>query len=264
MEIPEPIRPLVAEYISQIEHDLPDLMSAFYLHGSIALDAFSRNWSDVDFITVISRRCTATDIECLTMLHQTLEAKFPDWLLEGSYLQWSDLGQVDPVTEPYPHYHDGVLNPHAMDVNLVTWWLLKNQGVALVGPDPKSLDFSLDWALLAARMMHNLNTYWVQFTRNPKRVAWLFTDYGIQWSVLGVLRQFYAFKEQSITSKIGAGKYGLETLPAKWHRLIQEALNIRYETKSSLYRFRVLRAVEALRFLRFVIYLCNTHFLLRE
>lgn len=85
----------------------------------------------------------------------------------------------------------------------------------------------MDWGDLLARMHHNLNTYWVRFTSHPRRMTWLLDDYGVQWAVLGVLRQFYTFRERAIISKTAAGMYGLAHTPQQWHQLIQEAINIR-------------------------------------
>lgn len=83
------------------------------------------------------------------------------------------------------------------DLNSVTWWILKNRGIALIGSDPKELAFTVDWDLLITRMVENLNTYWASWTKNPTKMAYLLTDNGIQWAVLGILRQFYTFKNWS-------------------------------------------------------------------
>jgi hypothetical protein len=88
----------------------------------------------------------------------------------------------------------------------------------------------------------------------------LLSDWGIQWAVLGVLRQFYSFRENAITTKACAGEYALTCLPARWHPLIREALRIRAGQKRSAYRFRPMRTVEALRFLRFIIQTCHANF----
>jgi hypothetical protein len=127
-----------------------------------------------------------------------------------------------------------------------------------MGLEPHDLDFAVDWDLRIAWMKHNLKTYWAAFTRKPSRMAWLFTDYGIQGTVLGVLRQYYTFREHDIASKTGAEAYALTQLPMRWHRLVQEAINSREQTGASLYRSRIGRAIEALRFLNEVIRLCNT------
>jgi hypothetical protein len=107
-------------------------------------------------------------------------------------------------------------------------------------------------------MRHNPNTYWKNFSCKPGRMAWLLTDFGIQWAVLGVLRQYYTFREQDISSKTGAGEYALKYLPTRWHRLIREAIHIREHTGVSVYPSRILRAVEAWAFLRYVIRSCNS------
>jgi hypothetical protein len=38
---------------------------------------------------------------------------------------------------------------------------------------------------LAGSLKQNLNGYWAGFTRKPSRMAWLLSDYGVQWTVLG-------------------------------------------------------------------------------
>jgi hypothetical protein len=62
----------------------------------------------------------------------------------------------------------------------VTWWILKRHGIAVVGPPAERFDFAIDWDDLIAKMRRNMNTYWASFTSNPRRMAWLLTDYGTQ------------------------------------------------------------------------------------
>jgi len=241
-----------------MEQALPAYLTGFYLHGSIALGAFDPHFSDIDFIAVISRPSTPSDREALARLHQELRQKFPGETLSGGYLQAHDLGQFENTITPHPFYQDGVFHAQGQhDINTVTWWTLKNRGVTLLGRDAQRLDFSVDWDKLIADMHENLNTYWAAYATKLGRMAWLLSDYGIQWAILGVLRQYYTFNEQNITSKIGAGEYALKTLPKNWHPIIQEALNIRSQKRPSLYRWRVIRAVEAMRFLRYVMGVCN-------
>jgi len=259
--LPDEIQPLLEEFVAELGQQLPGFLSALYVQGSIALGAFNPHLSDIDFVAVISRRCTASDIECLTELHKAFQQKYPLWLLEGSYLQWGDLGKFEDSIKPHPHCHDGILQPCGYhDINSVTWWILRNYGVAVFGPDPEKLDFTVDWDLLITNMRENLNTYWVSYTTQPARIAWLLSNYGIQWAVLGVLRQYYTFNEHAIASKTGAGEYALVHLPQQWHRIVQEALNIRNQTADSLYSLRVARAVEAFRFLKYIIRACNNGF----
>jgi hypothetical protein len=257
--VPEIIQPLLAEYMSLLDEKLPGFISASYLQGSIALGAFNEQHSDVDLIAFIGRVWTTGDLEILKEIHQTINTAYPRWPLEVVYLQWPGQTRPEQVVRPYLQYLNGQIDLITdFDLNEVTWWVLKNQGITLRGPEPQDLGFEVDWSALIATMHHNHNTYWVQFTTNPRRIAYMLTDEGLQWAVLGVLRQLYSFKEHHITSKSGAGHYALQHLPPKWHRLIQEAINIREKEQPSLYKSKVRRANAAVRFLRYVSELCNS------
>jgi len=256
--VPSMIHPLLEEYIQWFEHELPGCMAGLYLYGSIALGAFDERFSDIDFLTLLHRRPTPTEVERLAMIHQRLERTYPRWRLEGSYLQWDDVGRFEEEIVPFPYYHDGVLHLAGhFEVNAVTWWVLKNRGIAIVGPAAQDLHFTVDWELLLLKMRENLNSYWASWTRERSRLAHLLTDDGVQWTVLGVLRLWYTFREQGLISKIGAGRYALAHLPARWSPLIHEAIAIREGRQDSGYPSRALRAVEVVRFVRYVIKVCN-------
>jgi hypothetical protein len=249
------------DYRAFMEADLPGFLSGLYIQGSIALGAFNPGQSDIDFVAVISRRATEDDIARLTAVHQKVATLYPTMPLEGSYLQPADLGKLEDAIEPAPYIHDGKLEPSGYhDINRVTWWILKNRAITLLGTDARDLGFQVDWDALYADTLKNLNSYWARYTDNPARIVWLLSDFGIQWTVLGVLRQYYTFKERSIISKIGAGDYALQHLPSEWHRLIQEAVNIRREGYDSLYSLGVLRAIDCYRFLKWIIGECNAQF----
>ncbi|MBZ0302051.1 MAG: nucleotidyltransferase domain-containing protein [Anaerolineae bacterium] len=159
-ELPSAVEPLLADYRTLLERELPGLMAGLYVHGSIALEAFNPGFSDVDFITVVSRRCNFDDLQRLAKIHQQLHQHYPRPPLEGSYLQWPDLGKFEDAIPPSPCFHDRQLHPAGHhDVNAVTWWVLKHRGLTLVGPEPADLDFSVDWDMLMDRMRANLNTY---------------------------------------------------------------------------------------------------------
>ncbi|MCA0455148.1 MAG: DUF4111 domain-containing protein [Chloroflexi bacterium] len=258
--IPSVIQPLLTDFLAQMDEQLPEFLMGFYIHGSIALDAFNPRSSDIDALAVLNRPASQADLETLRRIHQTVAEKYPKWLLEVSYLQPADLGRTQPpASAPYPLYHDNKLELSAdFDQNAVTWWLLKHRGITVKGTPAGELPYHVETDTLIRWMKNNLNLYWATFTRKPARMAWLLSDYGIQWAVLGVLRQYYTFREHEITSKTGAGEYALTQLPARWHKLIREAMSIREESGTSTYQTTVGRALDALQFMRSIIQLCNT------
>lgn len=259
--IPEPVRPTLQDYVSRVNDQVPGLMKAFFIEGSIALGGFNARFSDVDFVAILNRQVTPMEFEALRGIHKAVEKRYPRWELMGDYLQSGDLGRLDQEIEPHPAYHGGVLRPYGhFELNSVEGWILKNHGIALFGPEPQDLPFTVDWDLLVKKMRENLNSYWASWTRRPGRIIRMFSDWGVQWAVLGVLRQFYSFRENSITTKTKAGEYALTCVPARWHGLIREAIDIREGNKTPAYQLRVVRAIEAVSFLRYVIQTCNASF----
>lgn len=90
-EVPQSVQLVLNEYLTLMHEVLPDVLIGMYLHGSLALGAFNPRFSDIDFITVTSRRCTTADIASLRALHHTLHQRYPHAHLSGSYLQRHDL-----------------------------------------------------------------------------------------------------------------------------------------------------------------------------
>lgn len=236
----------------------PGLVTGLYLYGSLALDAFSPQLSDIDFVAVTSRRCTPDDIAALERVHTALLGRFPRPFMEGNYFTAEDMGRLRDALPPLPHVVEGVFQPSGYrDISLVNWWVLRERGVVVWGPPVAEYGYAIGWGELLAGMYENLNSYWATYTSNPRALAWLMTDAGVEWTVLGVLRLFYTFRERDITSKAGAGRYALEHLPARWHGLIRYALSVRQGEPPAPYRSRLTRALETRAFVRDVIATCN-------
>lgn len=258
-KIPTGIQDLLRDFIQQINSEKPDLIQGFYVYGSLALGAYDSQKSDVDFIALLTRRCTGDDLLTLKNAHTYLSQKYPNTQLDGSYLQACDIGKLNDDLGPYP-YFDGAFHKFGhYDVNLITWWTLKHHGICVYGDGFHSDTITVDWQILIEAMHDNLNSYWQDWASNPEKHQLLFLDGAIEWVVLGILRQYYSFKESSITSKIGAGEYALTHLAEEWHRLIKDALHIR-QKQSSIYHDKLLRQELAKEFLQFIIAECNIIF----
>lgn len=254
--IPKEVQALLGDYLTQVNKALPDFLEGFYLYGSIALGAYEHGKSDLDFVAVIKRPATLQDLEQLRYIHTQLHDRYALIPMDGAYLQISDLGKAPEELTPYP-YFDGTLHDAGhYDVNLVTWWMLEHHGITVFGEDIAPDALTVRWAVLEEKMHDNLNSYWSKWANDPEQVALLKHDGAIVWAVLGILRLYYSFKEQGITSKIGAGEYALNHLPQQWHPLIREALALR-KNQASHYQDVAQRQQEAQQFLQMVIARCN-------
>jgi hypothetical protein len=256
--IPVLLQPQIQEYTGLLEQKAPGLVSAFYLVGSIALDSFNPRHSDVDFVAVLSRPVTPGDVEQILKVHRLVEGQYPKWKMEGDYFQPDDLGRPDDEVAPFLKYHDGKLEG-CLHFGLcsVTWWILQNRGIAVFGPPLRKLGLTVDMDYLLHKQIENLNAYWASWIRRPGRLAALLSDWGVQWTVLGVLRQFYTLHERGIISKTQAGEYALTCLPERWRRIIGEAIALREGPRRTYYLFRITRAVETYNFLKYIIQTCN-------
>ena len=258
--IPPEIQTQLDDFLTQVNTTLPGLLNGFYLYGSIALEAFHPQKSDIDFLAIINRPCTETDIRQLADIHQIIATHYPVNPMAGCYVQKTVTGTIPVEVDTCPSYFDGAMHPlEPHDINLVTWWILKNHGITLQGIDIQSFAPDVKWEVLIRAMRENLNSYWHAWAHHPKRALFLLSDWGIEWSVLGVLRLYYSFREAGVTSKSGAGEYALLQLPEQWHPLIQHALVLRNERVTS-YKNRLTRQQDTRQFLRFVIAKCNEMF----
>ncbi len=139
--IPEPVQPILQRYLQLVQERLPGLMAGFYLHGSIALDAYNARLSDVDFVTLVSRRPDEQEGEQLRAIRQLLQQEYPRLEFDGIYVAWEDLGR-------------------AFEQNPVTWWILKKRGITVLGPPAETLPVSVDEDWLLRWMKGNLNSFW--------------------------------------------------------------------------------------------------------
>jgi hypothetical protein len=258
--LPEILVPTLESYIFQVNQQLPGFLDAFYIVGSIALDEFNPHFSDVDFIAVTSHLATEQESKILYEIHQKVETTYPHWKLSGVYLLSDDLGKQSREIGERIIFHDGKLDLQSdFEANPVTWWTLKNGGIPVLGVDPNELSVSVDESYLVTWTLGNMNTYWKSWTRQPGQLLSMLSDWGIQWTVLGVARQFYTIREKKVITKQRAGEYLLTVVPQNWHRIIKEAIRVRTRSTGSLYQFRMFRMLDAVKFIKFIIQTSNDY-----
>jgi hypothetical protein len=258
------INQVLSEYINLWKERLPNRLEGLYIHGSIVLDAFIDDSSDIDFVIMTNNRLTEKEVKVLSDIHTVIAGKFDKPKLDGSFIIWKDLGKIQTEhNDSYPYYNEGKIE-FTSEFNPITWWLLKNKGISILGPDITQETFNTDSSLLTTYVIENMNSYWAGRVHNMEnsieRVVNLPVkdiDEEVEWSVLGLLRQYYTLKEKGIISKVGAGEYGLLNLPEEWHSIITEALNIRKNIRVRIFNSEEKRLHETLNFSKFLIQYCN-------
>lgn len=264
-KIPQVVTEVMNNYIALVNERFPDLLVGVYIQGSIALDAYVEGSSDIDFVTIMSRRLLEFEITVLSEIHRRIANTYNSIEMDGVYIVWSDLGKLTINDNRYLVYNSGEIEVESY-INPITWWLLKTKGIRVVGPDSNSFTYETSSSDLVAYVNKNMNSYWVHQTSNLESAFGEINKYpkeeidtSIEWSILGLLRQYYTLKEHDIISKIDAGEYGLKLVPSEWHPIIIEAINIRKGVKRNHYTSEQERMKDTIGFSKYIINYCNTH-----
>jgi Domain of unknown function (DUF4111) len=270
--VPRVVQSVLNDYLILFNKYLPNTIKGLYLHGSISLDAYVNNSSDIDFIAVTSRQMTSKDAESLYLVHKELALTYPKPEMDGVYIIQEEIGKLNTCDtnefQENAYYNNGELKfGEYFNFNPITWYLFKHKGISVMGTDTASFDVTISIHQLSSYVLSNMNSYWTGRTRGlensiedvmnyPTEII----DNEIEWSVLGLLRQYYTLREYGITSKQEAGQYGLQHLHDEWHHIIREAMNIREGLKVSLFNSEEERIKHTLGFAKYLISYCNDMF----
>ena len=249
--IPTPIQPLIDAYLDALE-PLRSHFYGIYIFGSIALGGFEELESDIDIVALTQGEWTTPELAQLKAVHtQLIRTHQLGKRLEVLYVPLRDLGKCNGEIAPYPTLQCGKFSPAGYgDLNYITWWIVKNRSICLLGPERSTLPFEVTWQDVLKTMRYNLDVYWASQAKRP----YLFLLDG--WIVIAVAtlcRILSTIEDEEIITKSVALKRGRDRLPARWHTLIDEAWRIRHHLpEPSLYRSRLKRMRETLAFIEYV------------
>lgn len=263
MTVPDQAQAILDQYYARLNKDLPDLLEAFYLFGSVSLASFQEGVSDLDFAAVTHRPLSEQEVKNLEQIHLDLEKSRPKISLDGRYIWKADLERLGDQACPYYYFNSGrLVGLERLCKDSVDAFQLKHYGIAIFGPDPRTYGYTIDWDVLTRNMKLNLEYYWKNWKQKVEKFPSLpyfgmFVKGGmIEWGVLGVSRIYYSIKEQDLISKSGAGQYAMQHVPARWHRILQESIRLREGSSRSLYRSVFKRRQDALTYMDYMIKEC--------
>lgn len=219
-DVADTIRTLLA----RIQSILGRQFHGFYLHGSLALGDFDPARSDIDFVTVTTAPLGDDAVAALTGMHARLSAGESKWgrELEGSYIPYAALRRYDPENAVHPHIERGEalrVEKHHTDW-VIQRYILREKGLALVGPPPHTLIDPIRAADLRQAVL-DLLWWWELQLEDTWRVA----ESGYQaYTILTMCRILYTMREGRIASKPAAARWARARLKPRWIHLIDHAL----------------------------------------
>lgn len=194
-----------------------------YLQGSFAGGDFDA-YSDVDFLVVVERPITSLQRDGLQAMHIRIHGLDSSWAhhLEGSYMPGDLLRSWDRCQEVLPYKDNGSqdLVDSIHDNTLVVRWVVREQGIALVGPDPKTLLDPVPADKLRQEVLTTMEEWGAELLADPKRMN---NRWYQPFAVLSYCRMLHTLQTGTVTSKPVSARWAQEALDPIWRDLIQRA-----------------------------------------
>lgn len=230
--IPPPADKLIAELEAGLHAIDQNWIDGIYVTGSIALDDFHPNKSDVDFLVLCKEFPATQVITQLDKLHSTIQKRHGNLLLNGTYLMEENLRISNVSTGRVLNLHEGKLTPGLFDMGPVALYELTTIARTVAGVPPNKLLIDVHPQQVNNFMHENINSYWQNWidkhaSYTNRRALLILFPVLTEWAVLGVARQLYTVQTGKIGSKTTAGRFCLDVVPAHYQEIIRQAIQIR-------------------------------------
>jgi predicted nucleotidyltransferase len=206
---------------------LRDEFVGVYLQGSFALGGADEH-SDVDFVVVTKDELSDAQVDRLQLMHKTIYDLPVSWAkhLEGSYIPSDSLRRVDPGTT-YPFLDNGSreLEWDEHCNTAVVRWILREHGIVLAGPRPKSLIDPVSEEQLRTEALKRVHEY-AEWAPEPSEASAM-SRWKQGYLVLTFSRLLHTIRTGTVTTKSTAAEWALQSLDPEWTDLIQAAVDDR-------------------------------------
>lgn len=207
---------------------LGDQLVGLYLTGSLTYGDFDYGSSDIDFLAVLDKVLSETQLEEVKAMHDRIGESVPRWAkrLEGSYITEEMLGRSDRPTEPRTYVNAGKMN-HLRYGNewIINLSALHERSVALTGPDPKDIFPKVTMEQVREASKRDLIDEWLPKLGDPD--AFHKANYDSEhlkaYAVLTMCRILYRNENDGVVSKRVASAWVKKTYGSKWSDLVEKA-----------------------------------------
>jgi predicted nucleotidyltransferase len=217
---PDGLREVLGLLVEGARERLGDAFVGAYLQGSLASGDFD-DASDVDFLIVVREDVPEDRVPELQAFHETLFEHPCYWArhLEGSYVCLEDLRALPPPRRKLLYLDHGstTFERSVHDHDLPVLWILRERGVTLTGPPPRTLVPPVSSKALAREVRKVMRAWGAEILGDPDSL-------GPRWlppfAVLTYCRMRQTIETGEIRSKKEGARWGRTTLDGEWHDLI--------------------------------------------
>ncbi|MGC1239213.1 MAG: aminoglycoside adenylyltransferase domain-containing protein [Acidimicrobiales bacterium] len=196
-----------------------------YLQGSFALDTGDLA-SDCDFLVVTRGPVTPVQELGLRAFHDELPTREGFWNrhMEGSYAPADDLKTLSGLGRDWLYIDHGwrEMQWHQHCNSAVARWILHECGVTLAGPPAKEVVDALPEGVLRETMRVEIPAFAADL------LSWIPDIAGFQRYAVDMLcRMWFTFETEEVALKSDSVRWALRRLDARWHPLLQNAIDDR-------------------------------------
>jgi hypothetical protein len=203
---------VLAELLGQWRRILAEDLVGAYVQGSFALGSGDRH-SDCDWLVATRGSLTDSQLAQLRALHEEIPTRDGPWYrdLEGSYAPIDELNSVEHLGRKWL-FNDHGHRTLAWDDHCnraYTRWILREHGVTLTGPEPRSFMPVVPAAGLRREAAASLPTFLGDLA------AWIDIDtvaWGQRYAVVTACRALFTLETAEVASKQCALEWALRTL----------------------------------------------------
>ena len=216
---------ILAALVPGVQATLGDNLVGVYLRGSLATGDFIET-SDIDFVVATERPVSGSEAEALIAMHARLAAlpnRYAD-RLEGAYVDRAALRRFEPGRRFLTVECE---TPLRWKVHETSWLIersvLREKGIALLGPDPKTLIDLISAEELRDAVRRRIRE-WAAWAADAPDPEWLLPRSHQSYTVKTMCRALYTLTFGELASKQKAAAWAVAVLPHPWPALIQLAI----------------------------------------
>jgi predicted nucleotidyltransferase len=230
------VNAVLGDLLARVRGALGDRFCGMYLFGSLVAGDFDPRRSDVDVLVVIDDVLPDDQFLALQAVHRDLAASDSPWAVEveAYYLTRAALRHDDPSFGEHLKVNrgGGVLEPLHRDSGwLIQGHLLREFGVALAGPDPRTLVDPVGPGDLCRTVAASAPEWLELLLADPDQLH----HRGFHtYLILTLCRMLYTLARDAVASKQVAGRWAQGVLGERWSTLIGDALAWRKDLPGEL------------------------------
>lgn len=243
----EDINEILLSLTTGMAQILGENLIGVYLTGSLSYGDFNPKNSDIDLLTILKTPTPQEKLEALKQMHLRVERENEKWAkrIECSYVSMDMLESTPPPKTPRPYVGEGIFYTEAPYGNewIINQYLLYQHGIALIGPDFKTLIKPIPMEAVREACIRDLFEEWQPKITDP---TYLKNSHNQAYVVLNMCRILYTVIRHSTATKKASASWVKRKFAPRWNNLIETAECWHYGKEMNLQE-------EAIEFIKFVV-----------